>query len=177
MTDTSSVSLPQNAIASAAPVPVGALAPAQHVVPLTEDLLECILPIEQVAYSHPWTHGNFADALRSGYHAQLLLRGQEVLGYFVAMQIVDEVHLLNLTVAPPYQGQGLARTLLDVLCHWSRHTVLAQSLWLEVRESNQRARQLYARYGFALVGARKKYYPVHHGDRETAILMSLPLWP
>ena len=145
--------------------------------PMTEELLDSILTIENVAFTHPWSRGSFADALRSGYHAQVLLDGDTVLGYFVAMQILDEVHLLNLTVSPLHQGQGLARTLLGALCDWSRHTAHAQWLWLEVRESNQRARRLYEHYGFAQVGARKKYYPVHHGERETAILMSMSLWP
>lgn len=153
------------------------MAAGHRLVPLTEDLLDAILPIEQAAFSHPWSRGNFADALRSGYTARLLLQGDEVLGYFVAMQILDEVHLLTLAVSPQHQGRGFARELLDILCHWSRHTAQAQWLWLEVRESNQRARQLYERYGLAPIGARKKYYPVHQGERETAILMNLPLWP
>ena len=154
-----------------------ALAAGQQLLPLTQEMIAHILPIENVAFSHPWTPGNFADALRSGYTGRVLVQGNAVLGYFLAMQILDEVHLLNLTVSPLYQKQGLGLRLLNQLQHWCRHTAKAQWLWLEVRESNDRARQLYERYGFTQVGARKKYYPVHHGDRETAILMSLPLWP
>lgn len=154
-----------------------ALPEGQQLVALTQEMVEHILPIENVAFSHPWTPGNFADALRSGYTSRVLLQGETVLGYFLAMQILDEVHLLNITVSPLYQKQGLGLRLLDQLKHWSIHTAKAKWLWLEVRESNNRARQLYARYGFTQVGARKKYYPVHHGERETAILMSMPLWP
>ena len=76
------------------------LAPPCALQPMTEELLDSILTIENVAFTHPWSRGNFADALRSGYHAQVLLDGDTVLGYFVAMQILDEVHLLNLTVSP-----------------------------------------------------------------------------
>lgn len=154
-----------------------ALPTGQQLVVLTPEMVERILPIENVAFSHPWTPGNFADALRSGYTGRVLLQGETVLGYFLAMQILDEVHLLNITVSPLYQKQGLGRCLLDQLTHWCRYTAKAQWLWLEVRESNTHARQLYERYGFTQVGARKKYYPVHHGERETAILMSMPLWP
>lgn len=153
-----------------------ALPAGQRIVPMSEALLDsAILAIEQSAFSHPWSRGNFVDALRSGYSAQVLLQDDTVLGYFVAMQILDEVHLLNITVAPQHQSQGHALTLLQALRHWSLHSAHAQSLWLEVRESNTRARQVYARYGFVQVGARKKYYPVHDGERETAILMNLPL--
>ena len=171
----------QPASAATSTLPPGGLAvpaaPGRRVVPLTEDLLDAILPIEQVAFSHPWSRGNFADALRSGYSAQVLMQGEDVLGYFIAMQILDEVHLLNITVSPLHQKQGLGRELLDILAHWSRYTAKALWLWLEVRESNIRARRIYERYGFTQVGARKKYYPVHHGERETAILMSMHLWP
>lgn len=153
------------------------LAAGHQLVPLTEDMLEVVLAIENVAYTHPWTRGNFADALRSGYCCRVLMQGEEVLGYFLAMQILDEVHLLNLAVSPLHQGQGFAHELLECLAHWSRHSAKAMWLWLEVRESNTRARQIYERYGFAQVGARKKYYPTHHGERETAILMSMSLWP
>lgn len=153
------------------------VAAGHQLVPMTETMLDAILPIENVAFSHPWSRGNFADALRSGYTAQVLMQDGEVLGYFIAMQILDEVHLLNITVSPIHQGHGLGRELLHTLVHWSRHAAKAQWLWLEVRESNTRARKMYERYGFAQVGARKKYYPVHHGERETAILMSMSLWP
>ena len=158
----------------AAPCTLGA---GRQLRPLTEEMLDALLPIENVAFTHPWTRGNFTDALRSGYHARVLVQGEHIVGYFVAMQILDEVHLLNITVSPMYQGQGLARELLGALSHWCRHTANAQWLWLEVRESNARARRIYERHGFTQVGARKKYYPVHHGERETAILMSMPLWP
>ena len=144
---------------------------------MTQEMLASILAIESVAFTHPWSPGNFADALRSNYHCQVLMQDSHVLGYFIAMQVLDEVHLLNITVSPMYQGQGYARELLDCLTHWCRHTAKAQWLWLEVRESNLRARHIYERYGFTQVGARKKYYPTHHGERETAILMSMPLWP
>lgn len=152
--------------------------PAAHqLAPFTDDLIDRILPIENVAYTHPWSRGNFADALRSGYHCRVLFQGDAILGYFVAMQVLDEVHLLNIAVSPVHQGQGLARELLGALSQWCRHTARAQWLWLEVREGNLRARRIYERHGFAQVGARKKYYPVHQGERETAILMSMPLWP
>ena len=49
------------------------------------------------------------------------------------------------------------------------------TLWLEVRASNARARQVYARRGFAEVGLRRGYYPAGKAQREDAIVMSLPL--
>ena len=142
--------------------------------PMTEARLEEVLPIERAAYEHPWTAGNFADSLRAGYEAQMLCAGDEILGYFVAMKGVDEVHLLNLTVAPAWQGQGWARLMLEALATWARGQG-AQWLWLEVRVSNLRAQKVYDDGGFRRVGQRKAYYPAVHGRREDAIVMSLKL--
>ena len=142
--------------------------------PMTEPRLEEVLAIERLAYGHPWTRGNFSDSLRSGYQAQLLCAGGQLLGYFVAMKGVDEVHLLNITVAPLYQGQGWGRVMLDALSLWSRAQG-AQWLWLEVRVSNLRAQKVYERYGYRRVGDRKNYYPADHGRREDAIVMSYKL--
>lgn len=141
--------------------------------PMTEARLDAVVAIEQRAYEHPWTRGNFADSLRAGYQAQMLCAGDVVLGYFVAMRGVDEVHLLNITVDPDYQGQGWGRVLLDALALWSR-SVGTEWLWLEVRTSNLRAQRIYERYGFRRVGERRSYYPARMG-REDAIVMSCKL--
>jgi ribosomal-protein-alanine N-acetyltransferase len=142
--------------------------------PMTEAWLTAVVAIEQQAYTHPWTRRNFQDALASGYQAQVLLGDTEVLGYFVAMKGVEEVHLLNITVAQAHQRRGWARVMLDALCIWARGQH-AQWLWLEVRVSNLRAFQIYAAYGFRRVGVRKGYYPESAFKREDAIVMSLQL--
>jgi len=142
--------------------------------PLTEARLDELMPIEQAAYAHPWSRGNFSDSLRAGYQAQLLVADSTILGYFVAMKGVDEVHLLNITVAPAWQGQGWSRVMLDALAIWSRGQG-AQWLWLEVRVSNTRALQIYERHGYRRVGDRKGYYPAADGRREDAVVMSFKL--
>jgi len=145
-------------------------AAAMRVPDLTE-----IIAVERQAYPVPWTHGNFVDSLAAGYPAEVM-RGPraELLGYWVAMPGVDEMHLLNITVTPAWQGQGLAVAMLDRLVAECGRRGLTQ-LWLEVRVSNERAREVYRRYGFAEVGKRRAYYPVQEGPREDAILMSLPV--
>ncbi|APW40217.1 ribosomal-protein-alanine N-acetyltransferase [Rhodoferax koreense] len=142
--------------------------------PMEPSWLDAVVRVEQTAYAHPWSLLNFQDALKSGYQAQVLVAGGQVLGYFVAMKGVDEVHLLNITVAPAYQGQGWARVMLDALGVWSRGQGM-QWLWLEARVSNVRALQVYTTHGFQRVGLRKKYYPDGFGQREDAIVMSLKL--
>ncbi|QTD45380.1 ribosomal protein S18-alanine N-acetyltransferase [Ottowia testudinis] len=142
--------------------------------PMTPERLDAVLAVEQAVYSHPWTRGNFADTLAAGHHALCLLAGDTLLGYFVAMPGCQEVHLLNITVAPAHQRQGWALVLLDALVLWAR-AQRADWLWLEVRASNKRAQQVYLRHGFARVGLRKAYYPGGHGAREDAVVMSQKL--
>ena len=150
------------------------LKPEARLEPLNEALLDDVLRVEQSAYSHPWTRGNFVDSLKAGYSVMTLMGGDTLLGYFVAMEGVEEVHLLNITVAPKFQGQGWAVLMLDALSMWSRGRG-AHWLWLEVRVSNTRAMQVYERYGYARVGERKNYYPADQGHREDAVVMSLKL--
>ena len=138
-------------------------------------LLPAVLAIEQAVYPFPWTHGNFVDSLVAGHAAEVLRAGDGTLAaYSVAMSGVQEMHLLNLTVAPPWQRRGLACALLDSLvaqCRRERH----EALWLEVRVSNQRARDVYTRYGFTQAGLRRGYYPAAGGQREDACVMRLSI--
>lgn len=149
-------------------------APPARFEPLTLARLDALLEVEQRAHSHPWTRGNFTDAMASGYQIQLLMGDEQILGYFVGMLGVDEVHLLNLTVAPAFQRQGWSHVLLDALALWARSQG-AQWLWLEVRASNQRARHVYEANGFRRVGERKRYYPSTTTEREDAVVMSRAL--
>ncbi|HJS04046.1 MAG TPA: ribosomal protein S18-alanine N-acetyltransferase [Variovorax sp.] len=168
--------------------------------PITVERIAAVCAIERSAYTHPWTPANFSDSLVAGYHCQCLVApalpsgepsparrpralwgrpaaqtGSETLiGYFVAMKGVDEVHLLNITVAPAFQGQGWAPLMLEALAGWSRGQN-AQWLWLEVRASNLRAMAIYERQGFRRVGVRKGYYPAEGNAREDAVVMSLRL--
>ena len=141
--------------------------------PMTAAQLDAVLAIEAAAYAFPWSRGNFIDSLAAGYPARVLLgAGGELLGYFIAMAGVDEMHLLNITVAPAAQGRGHARFMIDALAALCG-ALHARELWLEVRASNARARSMYERLGFAQAGLRTNYYPAPFGRREDAVVMSL----
>jgi [ribosomal protein S18]-alanine N-acetyltransferase len=145
---------------------------------MTPAWLAAVARVERSAYAHPWSETNFADSINAGYQAQLLTAGQApdavLLGYFVAMKGLDEVHLLNITVAPAQQRQGWACVMLDALALWSCGQG-AQWLWLEVRVGNIRAKSIYERYGFRQMGVRRNYYPATAAGREDAIVMSFAL--
>ena len=148
---------------------------------LTADWLGRVLQIENAVYPHPWSRANFEDSIQTGYQMQVLTvvngdAGRDILGYFIAMKGYEEVHLLNITVAEPFQRQGWARVMLDALAVWSRGQDAAW-LWLEVRANNERALQVYKAQGFKLVSVRQDYYPKgpKANGREDAIVMSLKL--
>lgn len=133
--------------------------------------IEDVIAVEQSAYPFPWTRGNFLDSLDSGYEAWVL-RDEDgrLLGYFLMMHAVEEVHLLNITVRPDRQGQGLGRKLLDKLIGLARDAGM-HAVLLEVRPSNNHALMVYHHLGFAQIGQRKNYYPAAGAGREDAIVM------
>lgn len=154
---------------------MGGIASDYHFCALAEGDIGQVLKIEQQVYAHPWTRGNFLDSLNAG-HEMCGLRDarQDLIGYFLAMLIVDEVHLLNLAVCSEQQGRGFSRMLMDRLCAYAR-SHKAASILLEVRIRNARAIQVYRHYGFAEIGRRKAYYPAENNTREDAIVMRMTL--
>ena len=137
--------------------------------------LDRVLAVEVRAYGFPWSRGNFIDSIAAGYWTEMLEDADGTLiGYWLAMPAVDEMHLLNLTVDPAHQGRGHARAMLDRLEARCRGAGMA-SLWLEVRSGNERARRLYEARGFTQRGVRRGYYPAAHSRREDAVVMGLDL--
>jgi ribosomal-protein-alanine N-acetyltransferase len=140
--------------------------------PMTEADLDAVLKVEYAAFSHPWTRGIFLDGLKS-YEIWLMFEGGQQVGHGVINVIIDEAHLLNITVKPESQGRGLGLTLLEKLMSRA-YELNARECFLEVRASNQSAYRLYERYGFNEVGRRRDYYPAV-GGREDALVMACTL--
>ena len=142
-------------------------------LPMTTLQLDAVLAIEVDVYPFPWTRGNFIDSLAAGYWARTLYTVDGVLlGYMVAMAGVEEMHLLNITVARAHQGCGHARLMHATLVEEARSRG-ATRLWLEVRQSNEHARQIYAHLGYREIAVRRGYYPAPLGRREDAVVMAL----
>lgn len=168
---------PWPAVVAGAPAPAAAAPAGGALVHRSMTLadVDAVMALEVLAYSHPWSRGNFIDSLAAGYLGELRLGPDgRLLAYRVAMPGVAELHLLNLTVAPAAQRQGHGAALLGRLIDLGRSR-RDERLWLEVRGSNHGARALYRRHGFAEVGLRRGYYPAEHQRREDAVVMSLDL--
>lgn len=131
--------------------------------------LDDVVRLELSVYTHPWSRGNFADALAAGNSAWVVREDGMLLGYCVVMMAPDDAHLLNISVASQAQGQGVGRGLLAwVDAQAAAHGV--PSVLLEVRVSNERALRIYEKAGYRRIGQRRGYYPAV-GGREDAIVM------
>lgn len=91
--------------------------------------------------------------------------------FAVWWHVVDEVHLLNIVVAPEVRRGGLARRLMDAMLA-DASAARSRAVELEVRAGNAPAIGLYLAYGFEVVGRRRGYY----ADGEDALLMEKVLW-
>ena len=145
------------------------LAPRIEMLPMNANDLDGVLAIENAVYPFPWTRGNFADSLAAGYSAWVCRIGGELVGYAVIMMVVDEAHLLNISVDQSRHGMGFGARLLRHAMSVAR-TLGARMLLLEVRPSNERALQLYKHFGFVRIGVRKAYYPAHEGREDALVL-------
>jgi ribosomal-protein-alanine acetyltransferase len=134
-----------------------------------------ILAIENDVHTHPWSEGNFRDSLSSGYGAWVVrLSDNKIVAYAVVMDLPDETHLLNLSVARGFQRRGLAKNLLQWLFALAQQQA-KQTYLLEVRPSNHAAIELYRAVGFTQVGVRRGYYPAVHQTREDALVLTRSL--
>ncbi|GAK85148.1 ribosomal-protein-S18p-alanine acetyltransferase [Vibrio ponticus] len=118
----------------------------------------------------PLAESMIRDLNSRGAAHHVLLESNQVVGYFYAQNIVGEVTLLNIAIAPQHQGKGYGKALLEHFIEVCENAQ-AESAWLEVRESNHKAFSLYESAGFNEVDRRKNYYPTASGN-EDAIIMS-----
>ena len=125
----------------------------------TPNDVEAVVAIEQQAFSDPWSAKAFEDALEhpAVFFACARCGGRDVFGYVVAWFAADQGEIANLAVAPAGWGAGIGRRLLDAALTAAMARGAA-AVYLEVRDSNDRARRLYLSSGFEEIGRRRRYY-------------------
>ncbi|MEK6582501.1 MAG: ribosomal protein S18-alanine N-acetyltransferase [Nitrospirota bacterium] len=148
---------------------------------IIRELLEHDLPevvgIENISFTTPWSEILFFNEIykqRSIAKVGIIEEArsvQRVVGYICANYVADEGHILNLAVHPDFRRKGIAKTLVENILEELKETD-CRFLYLEVRASNNTARELYEGFGFSVVGTRKKYY---NKPEEDAVIMSLRL--
>ncbi len=122
--------------------------------------LDAVLAIEEASFTSPWTREMYlAEFENRGISFFYLARAEDgkIVGFCSFWRVLDELHINNLAVLPPYRRAGVGTALLaKVLGDAAR--LGAQRATLEVRQSNTPAQQLYERFGFAIAGVRRGYY-------------------
>jgi len=139
------------------------------IAPLTVARLDEVVAIERLSFSDPWSREMFRSELEvgGGTYARIAERDGSVIGYLLAVLIVDEAHLGNLAVHPSERRSGVGQMLLDDLMETARKRGIKR-VTLEVRESNDNARKFYYQNDFIDIAMRKNYY---RNPSEDAIVM------
>ena len=130
--------------------------------------------IETTAFSTPWSEGTFRSLLdRSGVELWVAEWGDQLAAYALLWKVLDEGELANIAVRRDLRGRGIGSGLLSRMLEVAEDSGV-RSLYLEVRESNGLAREMYVRRGFHEIGVRKGYY---EGPREDARVLKKSLEP
>ena len=139
--------------------------------PAQESDVPAIAAIEAVSFKTPWSAEMILSEMKEPIsHFTVAIHRDGVVGYFGYLHILDELHILNVAVAPDHRRQGIGVALMKRLIDEARE-ISARAITLEVRESNQSAIRLYERVGFVLAGVRPHYYT----DKENALIYWLEL--
>lgn len=133
-----------------------------------------VFNIDKDIYPFPWTAGIFTDCITAGQLCMVNEVKEQVVSYGIVGMIVDEAHILNLSVRRDMQGKGYGREMLMYLLGLIQQNNARRAL-LEVRQSNDVAINLYQSIGFEEIGVRKGYYPDFDDRREDAIVLALDL--
>jgi ribosomal-protein-alanine N-acetyltransferase len=124
------------------------------------DQIDAVLAIEEASFTNPWTRGMYLTELENTGVSYCFLAKDEdgrAVGFCSFWRVLDELHINNIAVLPPFRRLGVARTLLTYAL--SEGVALgARRATLEVRRSNDAARLLYERFGFTIAGVRRDYY-------------------
>jgi ribosomal-protein-alanine N-acetyltransferase len=145
-------------------------------VPLSKDLIDSILEIENVTHSAPWSRRSFENELEHKYGIFFVgLVDGNVAAYGGTWVLVDEAHVTNVVVREDLRGNGIGRKLMNMMLEEAKKKG-ALCATLEVRQSNVAAIKLYETLGFHQLTVRKAYYPDNQEDAVVMMLDDLQAW-
>ena len=120
--------------------------------------LAAVQRLEEAIYPQPWSPGVFAEELSLlNRHYLVMEDGGRIIGYGGLLLVAEDAHVTTVAVDPEARRRTLGTRLMLALVD-AATAAGARHLTLEVRVSNEGARRLYQRFGFAPVGVRKDYY-------------------
>jgi len=122
--------------------------------------IDAVLAIEEASFSNPWTRAMYLTELENTGVSYCFLAKHEdgqAVGFCSFWRVLDELHINNIAVLPPFRRLGVATRLLTFALS-EGGALGARRATLEVRRSNDPARLLYERFGFTIAGVRRDYY-------------------
>jgi len=130
--------------------------------PLTENYLEEVIELDNLCFGGLWSLDGYKREINSPNSELLILtqkikEQEKIIGLGCFWAILEEAHLTILAIHPDFQGQGLGKLLLSNLLELAQKRGLERAT-LEVGENNEKALNLYQKFGFKIAGRRKKYY-------------------
>jgi [ribosomal protein S18]-alanine N-acetyltransferase len=138
---------------------------------MTVDDVSAVVDLDQKSFSLPWPERSFRFELTDNPASRCWVAELDgkVVGMIVVWLIVDEAHVATIATDPEYRRQGIGKRLLAHALHQLINDG-ARSSFLEVRESNLAAQEMYRKFGYEVMGRRRRYY---RDNDEDAILMNL----
>lgn len=121
--------------------------------------------IEAENFSKPWKQKDFEDAVRSSNTLYMVIENQgEIIGYAGMWLVLDEGEITNVSIKKDCWGQKAGTYLMKEFLEEAKKRG-GVSFFLEVRESNMRARNLYRSFGFEEISVRRNFYeaPIENG--------------
>lgn len=118
----------------------------------------------------PWTREQFIEDLSNAQSIYCTLREENnLLGFISGHVLLDEAEIHHVVVSKCVQGRGYGKLLLkEFLSETVSYNKLV-AIFLEARESNIRAQNLYKKCGFKTIACRKNYYK---SPPENALIMT-----
>jgi len=139
--------------------------------------IQAVFELNLASFAEAWSHQALMDVLKHDYDLDVwhTTRGK-LAAYYLGQDVLDEVHIMQLAVAPTFRRQGLGVRLTQYILD-KKHRKGMRHVWLEVRASNVAARHLYSGLGFHISGTRKRYYTPRSAGfpREDALVMRYDL--
>ena len=127
-----------------------------------------IADLERLCFNDPWSENSIASELNNKLsHWLVALDGEKVIAYVGSQTVLGETDMMNIAVHPDYRKRGIATELIQELIN-ALNERNSHSLMLEVRESNDPAKELSLKMGFEMVGIRKNYY---RNPKENALIL------
>ncbi len=128
-------------------------------LPIPENLCPRLLAIEARSNPHPWRSESLKEANQQFEHLGAFVQ-EELVAAVLFRQVLDETEIIHVICDKQYQGQGIAKQLMQqCIAQLKRNG--GKTVFLEVRDDNDRAQRLYESLGFVTVGRRKDYYGGH----------------